>query len=42
VLQDSVMRETPYWRGVLGVIILVLVLVFPGGIAGTISAWAKR
>jgi branched-chain amino acid transport system permease protein len=42
VLQDSVMRETPYWRGVLGVVILVLVLVFPGGIAGTISAWAKR
>jgi branched-chain amino acid transport system permease protein len=42
VLQDSVMRETPYWRGVLGVVILVLVLVFPGGIAGTISAWARR
>jgi branched-chain amino acid transport system permease protein len=42
VLQDSVMRQTPYWRGVLGVVILVLVLLFPAGIAGTIAGWAKR
>ena len=42
LLQDSVMRQTPYWRGVLGVVILVLVLVFPLGIAGTIAAWARR
>ena len=42
LLQDSVMRETPYWRGVLGAVILVLVLVFPMGIAGTIAGWAKR
>ena len=42
MLQDSVMRQTPYWRGVLGVIILVLVLLFPSGIAGTIAGWAKR
>jgi len=42
VLQDSVMRQTPYWRGVLGVLILVLVLVFPSGIAGTITGWARR
>ena len=42
VLQDSVMRQTPYWRGVLGVIILVLVLLFPSGIAGTVAGWAKR
>ena len=42
LLQDNVMRATPYWRGVLGVVILVLVLLFPLGIAGTIARWAKR
>jgi branched-chain amino acid transport system permease protein len=42
VLQDSVMRQTPYWRGVLGVAILVLVLVFPSGIAGTIGKWLRK
>jgi branched-chain amino acid transport system permease protein len=42
VLQDTVMRQTPYWRGVLGAIILLIVLVFPGGIAGTIAHWLKR
>ena len=42
LLQDSVMRQTPYWRGVLGVVILGLVLAFPLGIAGTIAAWARR
>ena len=34
LLQDTVMRQTEYWRALLGVIILLLVLVFPGGIAG--------
>jgi branched-chain amino acid transport system permease protein len=42
VLQDNVMRQTPYWRGVLGVLILVLVLLFPAGIAGTLGQWAHR
>ena len=37
LLQDSVMRQTAYWRGVLGLIILLLVLVFPGGIAGSLA-----
>jgi branched-chain amino acid transport system permease protein len=37
LLQDSVMRQTEYWRALLGVIILVLVLIFPGGILGTVS-----
>src|SRR6195256_3173252 len=41
LLQDNVMRQTVYWRGVLGAIILLLVLVFPGGIAGTIAHWIK-
>ena len=42
VLQDNVMRQTPYWRGVLGLVILVLVLLFPGGIAGTVAHWVRR
>jgi branched-chain amino acid transport system permease protein len=33
-LQDTVMRETEYWRAMLGAIILVLVLAFPAGIVG--------
>jgi branched-chain amino acid transport system permease protein len=42
LLQDTVMRQTPYWRGVLGAMILLIVLAFPGGIAGTIGRWLKR
>jgi branched-chain amino acid transport system permease protein len=42
-LQDMVMRQTEYWRALLGVIILVLVLAFPQGIAGAAAAlFAKR
>jgi branched-chain amino acid transport system permease protein len=45
LLQDTIMRQTAFWRGLLGVVILVLVLVFPGGIAGTLrkglAAWRK-
>jgi branched-chain amino acid transport system permease protein len=37
VLQDSIMRETAFWRGLLGVVILLLVLVFPGGIVGGLA-----
>ena len=37
LLQDSIMRQTSFWRGLLGVVILVLVLVFPGGIVGTLA-----
>jgi len=34
VLQDYIMRATDYWRALFGGVILVLVLVFPQGIAG--------
>ncbi len=37
VLQDTVIRQTEYWRAVLGGIILLLVLVFPQGIVGGIA-----
>jgi branched-chain amino acid transport system permease protein len=36
-LQDTIMRQTEYWRALLGAIILLLVLVFPGGIAGALD-----
>jgi branched-chain amino acid transport system permease protein len=42
-LQDTVMRQAEYWRALLGAIILVLVLVFPGGIVGALAkAMARR
>jgi branched-chain amino acid transport system permease protein len=37
LLQDSIMRQTAFWRGLLGAVILLLVLVFPGGIVGALS-----
>jgi len=42
VLQDSIMRQTEYWRALLGGIILLLVLVFPGGIVGGIAKLTSR
>jgi len=33
-LQDTVARHTDYWRGLLGLIIVMLVMLFPQGIAG--------
>ncbi|HZP78232.1 MAG TPA: ABC transporter permease [Pseudolabrys sp.] len=41
-LQDTVMRQTEYWRALLGVIILVLVLAFPQGIAGAAARLFAR
>ena len=35
-LQDTVARETEYWRAMLGGVILLLVMLFPVGIAGAI------
>ena len=41
-LQDTVMRQTDYWRALLGLIILLLVLAFPQGIVGAFAAlWRK-
>jgi branched-chain amino acid transport system permease protein len=37
LLQDTVMRQSEYWRAMLGGIILLLVLLFPGGIAGAVA-----
>jgi branched-chain amino acid transport system permease protein len=42
VLQDTIMRQTEYWRALLGAIILLLVMVFPSGIAGGIGQLLRR
>ena len=42
VLQDTVMRQTDYWRALLGGIILLLVLAFPQGIVGAFASLWRR
>jgi branched-chain amino acid transport system permease protein len=42
ILQDTVMRQTEYWRALLGGVILLLVLVFPSGIAGGVAQLWRR
>lgn len=37
-LQDEILRHTEYWRLVLGAVILALVLAFPRGVVGSLSA----
>ncbi|MES2100387.1 MAG: branched-chain amino acid ABC transporter permease, partial [Pseudomonadota bacterium] len=41
-LQDAVARNTDYWKALLGGIILLLVLVFPQGIAGFVGGLFDR
>ena len=41
-LHDTVARNTDYWRAMLGAIILILVLLFPQGIAGFIQQLTQR
>ncbi len=44
-LQDTVARSTDYWRALLGAIMLLLVLLFPRGLAGAGQqawAWLRR
>ena len=36
-LHDTVARNTDYWRAMLGAVILILVLLFPQGIAGSVK-----
>jgi len=46
ILQDTIMRQTEFWRALLGATILVLVLAFPAGIVGAIAqragGWRNR
>ena len=41
-LQDMVMRDSQYWRAMLGGIILALVLLFPDGIVGGLARLAGK
>jgi branched-chain amino acid transport system permease protein len=41
-LQDTVARQTDYWRALLGAVMLGLVLAFPLGIAGTLKRAFQR
>jgi branched-chain amino acid transport system permease protein len=41
-LQDWIIRATDYWRAVLGLTILALVLAFPQGIAGALGPGLQR
>jgi branched-chain amino acid transport system permease protein len=41
-LHDSIARQTDFWRALLGVVILALVLVFPQGIVGTVRRAVRR
>jgi branched-chain amino acid transport system permease protein len=41
-LQDMVMRDTQYWRALLGGVILALVLLFPEGLVGGLARLTAR
>ena len=41
-LQDTLARNTDYWRAMLGGSILLMVLVFPAGIVGSLDHWVQR
>ncbi|MFV0295867.1 MAG: ABC transporter permease [Hyphomicrobiaceae bacterium] len=41
-LQDRVVRSFPYWQALLGVVIVLLTVVFPHGITGTLARWQLR
>jgi branched-chain amino acid transport system permease protein len=41
-LSDTLARVTEYWRAVLGVAILLIVIAFPAGIGGAITQLLAR
>src|SRR5258706_4476822 len=41
-LEAEIMRATDYWRGIVGLVIVALVLVFPQGIAGFVRSLRER
>jgi branched-chain amino acid transport system permease protein len=40
-LEDTVSREVAYWRAAIGAVVLLLVLAFPAGIAGSLRQWRR-
>jgi len=41
-LRDTLARETEFWRAVLGLVILLIVLIFPQGLVGGLKALVAR
>jgi branched-chain amino acid transport system permease protein len=41
-LEEQLMRFTAYWRFVLGLVIVLLVILFPRGLVGTALDWRER
>jgi branched-chain amino acid transport system permease protein len=41
VLRDQIMPLTPYWRLLLGLAIIAMVLIFPRGLVGTVQGWRE-
>jgi branched-chain amino acid transport system permease protein len=41
-LQDTIARNTDYWRAMLGIAIVVIVLAFPQGIVGALQRLIRR
>ena len=41
-LRDEVARRTEFWRAVMGVVILAIVLLFPQGLVGGLKALSQR
>ncbi|MBN9259872.1 MAG: ABC transporter permease, partial [Hyphomicrobium sp.] len=41
-LQDWVVRATPYWHAVLGITLILITIIFPQGIVGTLRQWRQR
>jgi branched-chain amino acid transport system permease protein len=41
-LQDVIPRHIEYWRGLLGLTIIALVVAFPQGIVGALTGWRRR
>lgn len=41
-LQDNVMRYTEFWRGLLGVMIILITLFFPNGVVGLLRPFRAR
>ena len=41
-LEEQLMRFTAYWRFILGLVIVLLVILFPKGLVGTVLDWRER
>ena len=37
-----IVRATPYWHAVLGITLILITIIFPQGIVGTLRQWRQR